>query len=226
MEPNIASRFRIKDLMVEMGTFSILAISKDGKLMGVAVASGSTAVGSRVPHAMPNVGAVATQAYTNVAYGTEGLKLLASGLPPEQALQKLLAEDPQREMRQVAIMDFAGRKAIFTGAKVPGGRGEIVGENYIVIGNLLKNFKVLESMADRFEKTHGNFVLRLLEALKAGSEGGGDKRGEKSAAIVVVDKAKVLLNLRIDESPNPIQELISTVSKHLHTTRIDLINRT
>lgn len=114
----IVNRLRIiKDLMVEMGTFSILAASKDGKLMGVAVASGSTAVGSRVPHAMPNVGAVATQAYTNVAYGTEGLKLLASGLSPEQALQTLLAEDPQREMRQFAIMDFAGRKAIFTGQK-------------------------------------------------------------------------------------------------------------
>ena len=106
-----------------MGTFSILAISKDGKLMGVAVASGSTAVGSRVPHAAPNVGVVATQAYTNVAYGTEGLRLLASGLLPEQALQRLLAEDPHREMRQVAIMNFAGRKAVFTGAEVPKERG-------------------------------------------------------------------------------------------------------
>jgi len=191
-----------------MGTFSILAISKDGKLMGVAVASGSTAVGSRVPHAAPNVGVVATQAYTNVAYGTEGLRLLASGLPPEQALQRLLAEDPHREMRQVAIMDFAGRKAVFTGAEVPKERGEIVGKNHIVIGNLLKSVRVLESMAECFEKTRGNFVLRLLGALKAGSESGGDKRGVKSAAITVVDKAKILVSLRIDENPSPIKELV------------------
>jgi uncharacterized Ntn-hydrolase superfamily protein len=190
-----------------MGTFSILAISKDGKLMGVAVASGSTAVGSRVPHAAPNVGVVATQAYTNVTYGTEGLRLLASGLPPEQALQRLLAEDPHREMRQVAVMDFAGRKAVFTGAEVPKERGEIAGKNYIVTGNLLKSVRVLESMADYFEKTRGNFVLRLLEALKAGNESGGDKRGVKSAAITVVDKAKILISLRIDENPSLFKSL-------------------
>jgi len=190
-----------------MGTFSILAISKDGKLMGVAVASGLTAVGSRVPHAAPNVGVVATQAYTNVTYGTEGLRLLASGLPPEQALQRLLAEDPHREMRQVAVMDFAGRKAVFTGAEVPKERGEIAGKNYIVTGNLLKSVRVLESMADYFEKTRGNFVLRLLEALKAGNESGGDKRGVKSAAITVVDKAKILISLRIDENPSLFKSL-------------------
>ncbi|MEM1565827.1 MAG: DUF1028 domain-containing protein [Candidatus Bathyarchaeia archaeon] len=203
-----------------MGTFSILAASKDCKLLGVATASGSKAVGLRVPHAVPNVGAVATQAYTNVAYGTEGLKLLAAGLTPEQALQKLLAEDPQKEIRQVAIMDFTGRKAVFTGAEVPKERGEIVGEDYIVIGNLLKNVKVLESMASRFEENCENFVLRLLNALKAGSDSGGDKRGEKSAAIIVVDKAKVLLNLRVDERPNPVQELINTVLENLQSSKL------
>ncbi|MEM2420081.1 MAG: DUF1028 domain-containing protein [Candidatus Bathyarchaeia archaeon] len=201
--------------MMEIGTFSILAISDDGKLMGVAVASGSTAVGSRVPHAMPGVGVIATQAYTNVAYGTEGLRLLASGLSPEQALKRLLARDPQRERRQVAIMDFAGRKAVFTGNETPEERGELVGKNYVVFGNLLKSVKVLESMADRFEKTREKFALKLLEALKAGGESGGDKRGEKSAAITVVDKTKVLLNLRIDESPNSVQELINTALKAL-----------
>ncbi|MEM2337166.1 MAG: DUF1028 domain-containing protein [Candidatus Bathyarchaeia archaeon] len=196
-----------------MGTFSILAVSKDYKLMGVAVASGSTGVGFRVPHAMPNVGVIATQAYTNMAYGIDGLKLLASGLSPEQALKKLLAQDPQREIRQVAIMDFTGKKATFTGAEAPEERGEIVGEYYVVIGNLLKSVNVLENMAERFVKTHGNFALRLLEALKAGSESGGDKRGEKSAAIKVIDKAKVLLDLRVDESSNPIQELMNQFRK-------------
>jgi len=198
-----------------MGTFSILAISENDKLMGVAVASGSIAVGSRVPHAAPGIGVIATQAYTNVTYGTKGLKLLANGLSPEQALKKLLAEDPQREKRQVAIMDFAGRKAVFTGTETPEARGEIICENYVVIGNLLKNLEVLERMADAFEKSRGNFALRLLEALKAGSDGGGDKRGEKSAAITVVNKTKVLLCLKVDESLNPIQELINHTSEAL-----------
>ncbi len=207
--------------MVEHGTFSILAISKDWKLMGVAVASGSTAVGLRVPHALPGVGVVATQAYTNIAYGIEGLRLLAEGLTPEQTLKKLLAGDPQREKRQVAIMDFAGRKAVFTGVEAPEARGEIVGEDYVVVGNLLRDIGVLENMAKRFEEANGKLVFRLLEALKAGSESGGDKRGEKSAAITVVDEKDVLLKLRVDESPNPIQKLVNTVEKRLYTAEIE-----
>lgn len=175
--------------------------------MGVAVASGSPAVGFRVPHAMPGVGVIATQAYTDVAYGIEGLKLLAKGLSPGEALEKLLAEDPRKEMRQVAIMDFAGRKAVFTGAEAPKWCGEIIGEDFIVIGNLLKSGKVLKRMADGFESSRGDLASRLLEALKAGSESGGDKRGEKSAAIIMVNTAKVKLNLRVDEHKNPIHKL-------------------
>lgn len=199
--------------MRENGTFSILAVSKDRKFMGVAVASGSTAVGSRVPHAMPGVGVIATQAYTNVAYGIEGLKLLAKGFSPEEVLEELLAEDPQREMRQVAIMDFAGRKAVFTGAEAPKRCGEIVGEDYVIVGNLLRSGKVLESMADGFESSRGDLALRLLEALKAGSESGGDKRGEKSAALIMVNTAKVKLNLRVDKHKNPIHKLSKLLEK-------------
>jgi len=103
--------------MKEHGTFSILATSKDWKLTGVAVTSDSTAVGLRVPHALPGVSVVATQAYTNIAYEIEGLQLLTEGLTPEKTLKKLLAGDPQREKRQVAIMDFAEGKAAFTGVE-------------------------------------------------------------------------------------------------------------
>jgi len=92
------------------------------------------------------------QAYTKIAYGTEGLT-------PEQTLKRLLADDPQREKRQVATMDFAGRKAVFTGTEAPKARGEIVGEGYVVIGNLLKDVRALEDMAKRFEETDGNLVL-------------------------------------------------------------------
>jgi len=192
-----------------------LALSKRHRIMGVAVASGSTAVGSRVPHALPGVGVIATQAYTNVAYGVEGLKLLAEGFSPKQVLESLIAKDPQREMRQAAIMNFAGEKAVFTGTQAPEWRGEIVGEDYVVIGNLLKSGKVLESMAGCFEKSSGDLALRLLEALKAGSESGGDRRGEKSAAIIMVNANKMLLSLRVDDHQRPIKELLRMAEKML-----------
>jgi uncharacterized Ntn-hydrolase superfamily protein len=101
-----------------LGTFTILAISQDSNLMGVATASGSINVGDRVPHAKPGIGVIATQAYTNVVYGIKGLELLQKGLSPEEALAKLLREDSERSMRQVAIMDFKRRKAVFTGSAV------------------------------------------------------------------------------------------------------------
>ena len=130
-----------------LGTFSILAISSDSRLMGVAVASGSTSVGDRVPHVKPGVGVIATQAYTNVTYGIKGLELLTKGLSPKQALDRLLMKDSERELRQVAIMNLNGRKAVFTGTNAPEFRGEIVGESYVVVGNLLAAKEVVKSMA-------------------------------------------------------------------------------
>ena len=189
------------------GTFSISAISPDSKMMGVAVASGSTSVGDRVPHARPGVGVIATQAYTNVAYGIKGLELLTKGLTPEEALDRLLMEDPERELRQVAIMDFKKRTVVFTGAKTPGFHGELVGENYIVIGNLLTGKEVVNSMAKEFENASGDLAQRLAMALKAGNESGGDKRGEKSAALIVVGTEKVKVEIKIDVHEKPIEEM-------------------
>lgn len=193
---------------MKTGTFSILVISPDSKLMGVAVASGSTLVGDRVPHAKPGVGVIATQAYTNVAYGIRGLELLANGLFPEEALNKLLMEDSGRELRQVAIMDFKKRKAVFTGAGVPDWHGEVTGENYVVIGNLLVGKNVVQNIAREFEKTSEELAWRMARALKAGSESGGDKRGERSAALIVVDRKKVKIKIKVDEHKAPIEELI------------------
>jgi len=175
--------------------------------MGVAVASGSTSVGDRVPHARPGVGVIATQAYTNVAYGMKGLELLTKGLTPKEALGRLLMEDPERELRQVAIMDFKKRKVVFTGAKTPGFHGELVGENYILIGNLLTGKEVVNSMAKEFENSSGDLAQRLAMALKAGDESGGDKRGEKSAALIVVGTEKVKAEIKIDVHEKPIEEL-------------------
>ncbi len=189
------------------GTFSILAISPDSKLLGVAVASGSASVGGRVPHAKPGIGVIATQAQTNIAYGIKGLELLEKGLTPKEALDRLLMEDPQKELRQVAIMDFKMRKAAFTGVKAPDFRGEAVGKDYIAIGNLLTGKEVVNSMAKEFENSSGNLALRLSMALKAGSESGGDQRGEKSVALIVVSAIKVETKIKIDMYENPIAEL-------------------
>jgi uncharacterized Ntn-hydrolase superfamily protein len=198
--------------ILETGTFSILAVSPDCKLMGVAVASGSTSVGDRVPHAKPKVGVIATQAYTNVNYGIKGLELLATDLAPKKALDKLLMEDPDRELRQVAIMDFRKRKAVYTGAKAPEFRGEIVGEYYVVAGNLLAGKEVVASMAKEFERSSSDLAWRMAKALKAGSESGGDRRGEKSAALIVVSTEKVEIEIKIDKHASPIGELLRKLS--------------
>jgi uncharacterized Ntn-hydrolase superfamily protein len=194
------------------GTFSILAISPDSRLMGVAVASGSTSVGDRVPHAKPGVGVIATQAYTNVAYGIKGLELLARGLSPEQTLDRLLMGDSGRELRQVVIMDFNGRKAVFTGVKAPEFYGEIVGDSYVVVGNLLARKEVVKSMAEEFERSRGDLAWRMAKALKAGSESGGDRRGEKSAALIVISTEKVEVEIKGDKHVNPIGELFQKLS--------------
>ena len=161
-----------------------------------------------MPHAKPGVGVIATQAYTNVSYGVKGLELLAKGFSPKEALNTLLAEDVERELRQVAIMDFKKRKAVFTGKVVPDFWAEVVEENCVAIGNLLARSEVVSKMAESFENSKSDFTSRLVEALKAGSEAGGDKRGERSAALIVVDAGKAILNLKVDFHQKPIDELL------------------
>jgi len=195
-----------------LGTFSILAISSDSRLMGVAVASGSTSVGDRVPHVKPGVGVIATQAYTNVTYGIKGLELLTKGLSPKQALDRLLMKDSERELRQVAIMNLNGRKAVFTGTNAPEFRGEIVGESYVVVGNLLAAKEVVKSMAEEFKRSSGDLAWRMARALKAGSESGGDRRGEKSAALIVVNTKEVEVEIKVSKHVNPIGELFLKLS--------------
>ncbi|MEM2972099.1 MAG: DUF1028 domain-containing protein [Candidatus Bathyarchaeia archaeon] len=193
--------------LVFCGTFSILAVSHDLGLLGVAVASGSAHVGDRVPHAKPGIGVIATQAYTNIVYGVKGLEMLRKGLSPTKALNKLLSGDSESEKRQVAIMDFKGRKAVFTGANVPAYSAEIVGKDYIVIGNSLSTENVAVHMAEAFESSSGNLALRLVKALEAGSKNGGDRRGEFSAALRVISAEKVEVEIKVDFHENPIEEL-------------------
>jgi uncharacterized Ntn-hydrolase superfamily protein len=116
-------------------------------------------------------------------------------------------EDPQKELRQAAIMDFKMRKATFTGVKAPDFCGEVVGKDYIAIGNLLTRKEVVNSMAKEFENSSGDLASRLSIALKVGSESGGDQRGEKSAALIVVSARKVETKIKIDMHEDPIAEL-------------------
>jgi uncharacterized Ntn-hydrolase superfamily protein len=201
-------------------TFSIVARCPKTLALGVAVSTAVPAVGSVVPHVKVNVGAIATQAQTDIAYGTDGLQLLENGLVPEIALKKLLAMDKDREKRQVIIIDAKGRTAAFTGKETEDWKGHAIGENCVVAGNMLTSSNVMRAMCDSFEEEKGSLAERLLKALEAGQNAGGDRRGRLSAALLVADSrwtgsSRPLLDLRVDAHSNPVAELrrVYTVSR-------------
>ena len=189
-------------------TFSIIAKDKKTQTLGVATATGNTGVGNRVPHIKEGVGAIATQGLTEVSYGTKGLELLEIGYGSQEVLEKLLENDPKKEHRQVIIIDIHGGKAAFTGKENFDFKQHIIGENYIVAGNLLASEDVIKEMAKAFEKGH-TFVEKLLLALEAGKEAGGDIRGERSAALLVTPYEAIgrSLDLKVDDHPDPVKEL-------------------
>ncbi len=192
-------------------TFSIVARCPKTLALGVCVTTAVPAVGSAVPHVEAKIGAIATQGQTNIAYGINGLKLLKMGFSPETALEAMLKEDSDREKRQVAIIDKSGRTAAFTGKETLEWKGHLVGENYVVAGNSLAGAKVIKAMAQTFEKSTGFLAERLLEALEAGQDAGGDRRGEVSAALFVANKkpmpTRPFIDLRVDQHSNPVAEL-------------------
>jgi uncharacterized Ntn-hydrolase superfamily protein len=193
-------------------TFSIVARCPKTLALGVAVSTAVPAVGSVVPHVKVNVGAIATQAQTNVVYGTNGLLLIEKGEVPEKALKKLLAKDKDREKRQVTIMDVKGRKAAFTGKETEDWKGHLIGEDCIVAGNMLTGSNVVQAMCGSFKDEKGTLAVRLLKALEAGQDAGGDRRGRLSAALLVADSrwigsSRPLLDLRVDAHSNPVTEL-------------------
>lgn len=201
-------------------TFSIVARCPKTLALGVAVSTAVPAVGSVVPHVKVNVGAIATQAQTNIAYGIEGLWLLEKGEVPQKALKKLLAADKDREKRQVIIIDAKGRTAAFTGKETEDWKGHAIGEDCVVAGNMLTGTNVIRAMRDSFVEQKGTLALRLLKALEAGQNVGGDRRGRLSAALIVADirwigSSRPLLDLRVDAHSNPVAELrrVYTVSR-------------
>ena len=179
--------------------------------LGVCVSTAAPAVGSRVPHVEADVGAIATQARTNVLYGIEGLKMLKAGFSPEETLEAVLKKDPDRESRQVIIIDKEGRKAAFTGKETVNWKGHLAGKDYVVAGNLLVGRRVLEAMAQAFERSEDLLADRLMRALEAGQEAGGDRRGRVSAALLVASKKNKgtppILALRVDKHKDPVTEL-------------------
>lgn len=197
-----------------LSTFSIVAVDLATGELGVAVASKFLAVGAVVPWARAGVGAVATQSYANVSYGPTGLELMAAGHSAGETLARLLADDPERELRQVGIVDARGGTATFTGSACHAWAGGRTGPGYAVQGNILTGPEVVDAMAHAFETTDGPLAVRLLAALAAGDAAGGDRRGKQSAALLVVKErggyggyTDRFIDLRVDDHGEPVAEL-------------------
>ena len=197
-------------------TFSIVAFDPVTGDVGVAVASRVLAVGAEVPWVEAGVGAVATQASNNVAYGKRGLELLRQGLTAQQVLDRLLAEDNGRnkEGRQVAVIDKNGNVAVHTGTSASDWRGHKTGKYFSVQGNVLAGPEVVEAMARTFENTQGELAEKMYAAMKAGDDAGGDRRGRQSASIIVYRKDggrlvndDIYADVRVDDHPQPFGEL-------------------
>ncbi|WP_049970008.1 DUF1028 domain-containing protein [Haladaptatus cibarius] len=200
--------------MPRPSTFSIVARDPERDAVGVAVQSKFVGVGAVVPFVNADAGAVATQSYANVAYGPDGLDLLRDGRPADEVVMELTGADPDFESRQVGIVGQDGSVSAFTGDDCFDYAGDIQGEDYTVQGNILENRETLEAMAETFEETEGGLPERLIAALHAGNDAGGDKRGEQSAALYVAKpeggydgRNDRWVDVRVDDHEAPIDEL-------------------
>src|SRR3712207_6667027 len=169
-----------------VATFSIVAFDPEVESLGVAVQSKFLAVGSVVPWARAGVGAVATQAMANFNYGPRGLDLMSCGMTAPETVEALISADDEREHRQLGVVDAEGHAATFTGSECFEWAGGVTGEHYAAQGNILAGRETVEAMAKTFEDTDADLAGRLLAALDAGQQAGGDLRGKQSAALLVV----------------------------------------
>ncbi|HEX6036145.1 MAG TPA: DUF1028 domain-containing protein [Anaerolineales bacterium] len=202
-------------------TFSIVACDLDEQAWGIAVASKFPAVGAVVPWAQAEAGAVATQSFANTSFGPRGLALMATGFSAQETLDRLLEEDPDKELRQVGLVDAKGGSASFSGSGCFAWAGGVTGRGYAIQGNILANDKVVSAMEEAFLNATGNLPARLHAALLAGEHAGGDKRGRQSAAIYVV-KPKAgyggyldrWLDYRVDDHEDPVPRLAELLEMH------------
>jgi uncharacterized Ntn-hydrolase superfamily protein len=198
-----------------VATYSIAACDLEAKQWGVAVQSKFLAVGAVVPWAEPEVGAIATQAYANPSYGPKGLALLREGVSADQVVERLTAEDDGRDHRQLGVVDTSGGSASWTGPECNEWAGHRTGPGYAAQGNILVGEETVTALAATFEaNAQLPLVQRLLECLAAAQAAGGDRRGQQSASLLVVQRnggyaglSDILVDLRVDDHERPIQEL-------------------
>lgn len=195
-------------------TYSIVACDPSVEQLGAAVQSHYFGTGVVVPWVQAGVGAVATQSFVEISYGPLGLAMMAAGKTASQALAGLLAVDPQRERRQVAMVDIHGNVAAHTGVQCIAFAGHRIGEGYSVQANLMAKATVWDAMAEAYEQTKGDLAERMMAALEAAEGEGGDLRGRQSAAMVVVNLQASgppwmdrWIDLRVDDHPEPLTEL-------------------
>ena len=217
-EPDISNE---QSSLSPVATFSIVGYDAETGDLGIAVQSKFFAVGAVVPWAEAGVGAIATQSWANTTYGPNGLKLLKSGLSAEQTLERLIADDPGGATRQVGIVDAKGNVANYTGDECNAWAGAVSGKHYTAQGNILAGEDVVKAMGKAFEETDGELADKLMAALFAGQEKGGDTRGQQSAALLVVREQSGYggfndryIDLRVDDAEKPIEELQRLLEIH------------
>jgi uncharacterized Ntn-hydrolase superfamily protein len=205
-----------------VATYSIVACDLPAGQWGVAVESKFLAVGSVVPWAEPQVGAIATQSYANPRYGPDGLALLREGRTADEVIEALTSADEGRDERQVGVVDSAGRAATFTGDACHEWAGGRTGDCYAAQGNILVSSATVDALAATFESNaHLELGQRLIECLAAAQAAGGDRRGQQSASLLVVEKdagyaklSDTVIDLRVDDHERPIAELRRLFSLH------------
>ncbi|TRO67509.1 DUF1028 domain-containing protein [Christiangramia sabulilitoris] len=214
-------------------TYSIVARDSVTGEMAVGVQSHWFSVGSIVSWGKAGVGVVATQSFVNPAYGPEGLELMANGIPAEEALTRLIEKDEGRAFRQVAFLDAKGNVSGFTGKNCVEAAEDLQGKNFSVQANMMLNDKVVPAMAEAFVRfSEYPLAERVMEALKAAQEAGGDIRGKQSAALIVVGPDRTdnsweekKIDLRVDDHTEPIKELsrlLKVARAYEHMNRGDL----
>jgi uncharacterized Ntn-hydrolase superfamily protein len=204
-----------------VATYSIAACDLEAGQWGVATQSKFLAVGSVVPWAEPGVGAVATQAYANPRYGRDGLALLREGSGAEEVVAKLTAADDGRAHRQLGVVDREGRGATFTGEECMDWAGGRTGPCYAAQGNILVSAETVDAIAETFERSSGPLAERLLDCLDAAQAAGGDRRGQQSAALLVVERdagyaglSDEVVDIRVDDHEDPLRELRRIFALH------------
>jgi uncharacterized Ntn-hydrolase superfamily protein len=205
-----------------VATYSIAACDLEAGRWGVATQSKFLAVGSVVPWAAPGAGAIATQAYANPRYGPDGLKLLAEGLSAQDVVESLTSADDGRDHRQLGVVDASGGSATYTGSECMDWAGGIAGPGFAAQGNILVGEETVAALATTFTATDGRpLAERLLECLAAAQAAGGDRRGQQSAALFVVEQdggyaglSDTLVDLRVDDHPQPVAELARLYGLH------------